>query len=81
MSEIIRAYELKKWDLFRKQGVVYLVLRITDKEIIYSGYMYELETYWGRGSEMGKYSQERVEYVGVKPEKKKTKPFKEDYFI
>jgi len=81
MSEIIRAYELKKWDLFIKQAVLFIVVKLTDTHILYSVYDREAGSYCGIYREMGRRSQERVEYFGTKPKKKKTKPIKEDYFI
>ncbi len=69
MSEIIRAYELKKMDLFIKQCVLYLVVRITDKEIHYCSYNEDWKTYAGTSNTMGRYSKERVEYVGSKIKK------------
>jgi hypothetical protein len=76
MSGIIRAYELKKGDLFKKQGTIYLVNELTDVKIIYSYYWEDLKSGGGNRFVMGRRSQERVEYVGEKPKKKKTKPFK-----
>jgi hypothetical protein len=81
MSEIIRAYELKRGDLFIKQSVNYLVQKVTDTHIIYSNYS---ETYQGGSGQyctIGRWSQERIEYLGQKPKKKKTKPFKEKFII
>jgi len=81
MSDIIRAYELNRYDLFIKQAVLFIVVKLTDIHILYSVYDREAGTYCGIYREMGRRSQERVEYFGTKPIKKKTKPIKEDYFI
>lgn len=72
--KIIRAYELKRWDIFIKQGGVYLVIRIINGEIHYTGYNQKEETYVGNKYYIGAKSQERVEWIGVKPVKKKTRP-------
>ena len=76
MSDIIRAYELKRHDLFVKQGTLYLVVRVTNEGIVYSFFCRENEWGSGRYCTIGRWSQERVEYIGKKPKKKKTKPFK-----
>ncbi len=81
MSEIIRAYELKRGDIFKKLGTYYLVIRVSEKEIVYSGWSENYETHSGAYGAMGGKTQERVEYMGVKPKKKLTKPFNEDYLI
>jgi hypothetical protein len=81
MSEIIRAYELKRNDVFIKQTVTYVVVRVTDKDIIHSNYSFDCESGGGQYCRIGRWSQERVEYLGVKPKKKKTKPFLKDYII
>lgn len=73
---IIRAFQLQRWDLFRKLGTVYVVKKITDTRIIYSGWFEEYGTYSGMDSSMGRRSLERVEYLGVKPRTKVTRPLK-----
>lgn len=55
---IIRAYELKKGDVFERHGVRYKVIFVNDKVIHYSLISYL--NHQGRWSEMGRRSQERV---------------------
>jgi hypothetical protein len=80
MSEIIRAFQLKKGDLFIKQGTCYVVSGLTDGGIVYSWWSGKLKSRCGTYGRIGAKSQERVEYVGMKPKKKLTKPFKKNKF-
>lgn len=86
---IIRAYELKRGDIFRKQGLLFLVYNKDEERIMYHNYYEGKNTISGSRGAIGINSQERVELVGVKeyrkafgpkPRKKKiTKPIKEVY--
>ncbi len=76
---IIRAYELKRGDIFKKQGYAYLVVQKTERDIIYRNYYAHDERIMGTIGIMGAYSQERIEHIGTKPKKKLTKPIKEVY--
>jgi len=80
MSEIIRAYELKRGDIFKKQGYLFVVLSINDKHIVHRNYYAHDERTMGSVGKIGAKSQERVEYIGVRAAKKLTKPIRELYF-
>lgn len=84
---IIRAYELKRGDIFKKQGYVFLVYHKDEEQIMYHNYYDGVATVSGSRGTIGAYSQERVELVdtkvymrafGRKP-RKKIKPIKEVY--
>lgn len=86
---IIRAYELKRGDIFRKQGLLFLVYNKDEQKIMYHNYYEGMNTVSGSRGEMGSNSQERVELIGRKTytrafgkkQRKKTKPIKEVYGI
>lgn len=54
---IIRAYELKKGDVFERTGVKYKVIFVSDQGIYYKHYK---DRSAGHRGEMGRRSQERV---------------------
>lgn len=81
MSEIIRAYKLRKRDIFKKQGYLFVVLSVNEKHIVYRNYYPHDDRQMGSAGKMGAKSQERVEHIGVRAMKSLTKPIREDYFI
>ena len=71
---IIRAFELRRGNVFIKQGSYYVVVRVDNESIVYTSWNKNLERNSGTYGRIGVNSQERVEYIGVRPKKKKTKP-------
>ena len=84
---IIRAYELKRGDIFKKQGYLFLVYHKNEQRIMYHNYYEGTNTVSGSRGTIGANSQERVELVDIKiyergwgeKPRKKTKPIKEVY--
>ncbi len=66
MSDIIRAYELKRGDIFKKQGYMFLVYHKDDKRIRYHNYYEGTNTVSGSRGTIGANSQERVELLSIK---------------
>ena len=63
---IIRAYELKRGDIFKKQGYMFLVYNKDDKRIWYHNYYEGPNTVSGSRGTIGANSQERVELTSTK---------------
>jgi hypothetical protein len=66
MSEIIRAHELKRGDIFKKQGMLFLVYFKDDQLIQYHNYYEKMNTVSGSRGAIGANSQERVELTSTK---------------
>ena len=63
---IIRAHELKRGDIFKKQGLLFLVYFKDDKQIQYHNYYEGMDTVSGSRGQIGANSQERVEFMSTK---------------
>lgn len=66
MSDIIRAYKLKRGDIFKKQGLLFLVYFKDEQSIQYHNYYEGMNTVSGSRGTIGANSQERVEFISTK---------------
>ena len=66
MSEIIRAHELKRGDIFKKQGLLFLVYFKDENLIQYHNYYENVNTVSGSRGTIGANSQEWVEFISTK---------------